>query len=446
MTTRTVGKRLPGGGAGATNIFLTGSDLGIAIKSLLAEDGAKAAVAFWGAGCETWATGKDVRVIANLRMGGTNPHALEKITAEVRQCDTLHAKVYIGRTSSIVCSANASINGLALEGTEQAGWIEAGMIVPTSATISGWFDDLWGHGTRDIRPGDWAEAKRIWNLRKTAFKPSLASFADFDPDAPSLPLVTWVNSEGDWDTNEDAVAAVIGDRGPIAHRRVDDGLWIRHPDDAKALAGQWVLVWRKLASGRPGKAISFLQMSTVVVEGGFSWSDGEPQTVLLGTELKAPPPFDPTEPRFRSAMAEVLADPEFAELLADDAEDEPWYAPRERLMRRFWRETKRAYLVGADERHAPKLPSEADFAAELIHTYQQCVSVGYKPTGMLAMMQEHGAIETARRLLASPPSEGFKRLALMNRLDLAIESIVQREPWRALFTEAELRTAARRLR
>jgi len=145
-------------------------------------------------------------------------------------------------------------------------------------------------------------------------------------------------------------------------------------------------------------------------------------------------------------MAEVLADPEFAELLADGAEDEPWYAPREPLMRRFWRETKRAYLAGTQKRHAPKPPSEADFAVELMHTYQQCVRLDYKPTGMLAMMQEHGAIETARRLLAAPPSEGFKRLALMNRLNLAIENIVQREPWRTLFTEAELRKAARRHR
>jgi hypothetical protein len=68
------------------------------------------------------------------------------------------------------------------------------------------------------------------------------------------------------------------------------------------------------------------------------------------------------------------------------------------------------------------------------------------PTDMLQMLHEHGAIETARRLIAYPPSEGFSRLAAMNRLDLAIESIVQREPWRALFTEDELRRAARKLR
>ncbi|MDF3154053.1 hypothetical protein P3C58_18915 [Mesorhizobium sp. XAP10] len=93
----------------------------------------------------------------------------------------------------------------------------------------------------------------------------------------------------------------------------------------------------------------------------------------------------------------------------------------------------------------PRVPSEAEFAAELMNTYRQCEHLGYKPTGMLQMMQEHGAIVTARRLLASPPSEGFNRLALMGRLDLAIESIVQREPWRQLFTDEELNRAKRRL-
>jgi hypothetical protein len=93
-----------------------------------------------------------------------------------------------------------------------------------------------------------------------------------------------------------------------------------------------------------------------------------------------------------------------------------------------------------------RVPSEAEFAAELMNTYRECERLGYKPTGMLMMMQGHGAIETAHRLLASPPSDGFNRLALLGRLDLAIESIVQREPWRLLFSDDELRRAARRLK
>lgn len=95
---------------------------------------------------------------------------------------------------------------------------------------------------------------------------------------------------------------------------------------------------------------------------------------------------------------------------------------------------------------AGTMPTEAAFAEQLLETYRQCARLGYKPTGMLQMIHDHGAIETAKRLLASPPSDGFNRLALMNRLEFAIESIVQREPWRRLFTDDELKRAAQRLR
>jgi hypothetical protein len=110
---------------------------------------------------------------------------------------------------------------------------------------------------------------------------------------------------------------------------------------------------------------------------------------------------------------------------------------------------KLAVIVGQPRSEPPAgatVPTEAAFAEQLMETYRECDHLGYKPTGMLQMLHEHGAIETARRLIAYPPSEGFSRLAAMNRLDLAIESIVQREPWRALFTEDELRRAARKLR
>lgn len=76
------------------------------------------------------------------------------------------------------------------------------------------------------------------------------------------------------------------------------------------------------------------------------------------------------------------------------------------------------------------MPTEAALAEQLMKTYRRCERLGYKPTRMLQMVHDHGAIETARRLLTSPPSDGFNRLALMNRLDVAIDSIVQREPRR----------------
>lgn len=90
--------------------------------------------------------------------------------------------------------------------------------------------------------------------------------------------------------------------------------------------------------------------------------------------------------------------------------------------------------------------AEREFATALRDTYDQCDALGYRPTGLLQMMEQSSGIETARRLLSSPPSEGFGRLALLGRLDLAIESLVLQPRWDGLFSEDERRIARRRLR
>lgn len=108
-----------------------------------------------------------------------------------------------------------------------------------------------------------------------------------------------------------------------------------------------------------------------------------------------------------------------------------------------------AKLLSNDHEALPAsrpLPSESDFKAELMATYKECEKLGYRPTGMLQMIENHGAIETARRLITGPPSDGYARLAMLGRLDLAIESIVQKEPWSRLFTDDERKRAQTRLR
>ncbi len=65
---------------------------------------------------------------------------------------------------------------------------------------------------------------------------------------------------------------------------------------------------------------------------------------------------------------------------------------------------------------------------------------------MLDLMRDYGAIGAVKRLIANPISEGFKKLALLGRLDLAVESLALQERWSGLFNEAELATCRRRLR
>lgn len=65
---------------------------------------------------------------------------------------------------------------------------------------------------------------------------------------------------------------------------------------------------------------------------------------------------------------------------------------------------------------------------------------------MLQMIDRLGGIGTARRLLELPPSDGFGRLVLLGRLDLAVESLVLQPRWDGIFTPDERRIAERRLR
>lgn len=92
----------------------------------------------------------------------------------------------------------------------------------------------------------------------------------------------------------------------------------------------------------------------------------------------------------------------------------------------------------------PPRPARA-FEAELLNTYRECEKLGYRPTGMLDLMERLGAVDTAKHLLAQPPSDGFARLFELGRLDLAIESIVLRPEWSALFSDDERGIARRRL-
>lgn len=72
---------------------------------------------------------------------------------------------------------------------------------------------------------------------------------------------------------------------------------------------------------------------------------------------------------------------------------------------------------------------------------------GYNATAYLRMLADHGGVETARRLLASPGvSDGFVALWERDRVDLAVENVVLRPEFADLFTDEELEIARQRLR
>ena len=91
---------------------------------------------------------------------------------------------------------------------------------------------------------------------------------------------------------------------------------------------------------------------------------------------------------------------------------------------------------------------EHQFHAAMLELYdrakQEC---GYNATRFLHIISSEGGLAAAKSLLAAQGmSEGLTILWEKRQLDLSMEALVLREPWRTLFTEAELASAELTLR
>ncbi len=159
------------------------------------------AVAFWGGGAQKLihpVTKKPIRIICNLKTGGTNPRVIESFLAlsrevglqvQIRQCDVLHAKVVIGKTQAVIGSANISANGLGLEDEDSAHWLEAGVHIRERSELDkmqAWFDSLWSSAhARAIEDTDIQAAQIAWERNRqpptpaTVITPEFFSFTDF---------------------------------------------------------------------------------------------------------------------------------------------------------------------------------------------------------------------------------------------------------------------------
>ncbi|MFH1890328.1 MAG: hypothetical protein ABIJ91_02040 [Candidatus Kuenenbacteria bacterium] len=71
----------------------------------------------------------------------------------------------------------------------------------------------------------------------------------------------------------------------------------------------------------------------------------------------------------------------------------------------------------------------------------------YSPEYFRKMLEEHGGLGTAQRLLSSKkPAQGFIELWMRGRLDLTVEALVLQDKYKDLFLEPELETAKIRLK
>lgn len=91
---------------------------------------------------------------------------------------------------------------------------------------------------------------------------------------------------------------------------------------------------------------------------------------------------------------------------------------------------------------------EEDFEREMHGIYEEAKRrFGYHATYYLRMLQDHGAVATAKRLvLETRRSDGLTFLWEQQALWLSVEALVLREPWRDLFEPHVLKAAEKKLR
>jgi hypothetical protein len=86
---------------------------------------------------------------------------------------------------------------------------------------------------------------------------------------------------------------------------------------------------------------------------------------------------------------------------------------------------------------------EQEFTNACKRSIDECRKLGYIPSIWIRMINEHGAVETARRLIKSGDlQDGLLKLLNYGRVDLTVEQAVIDERWHNLFTDEE-RDAAR---
>ncbi len=91
---------------------------------------------------------------------------------------------------------------------------------------------------------------------------------------------------------------------------------------------------------------------------------------------------------------------------------------------------------------------ESEFHEEMISIYYKSGhETGYWPNRFLQKVRKDGGFRAARQWLKPEKglSPGLQRLAKEKRVDLSMEALVLRDPWRQLFSIEELKEASKRV-
>lgn len=350
-------------------MFLQGDELTKKIRSILKEPNLMCAVAYWGAESQGWLeptaphAAVKKRIICDALSGGSNPSVISDLRArsdvEIRHCEALHAKVYIGSGECVVASSNASTNGVGAEGGQASGLIEAGYLASPSPEIKDWFEMLWSNKARPITEEDLERAAKAWEQRRR-LRPK-ASFSEFDPDATDRPLIYWYWTDAEFVVGKKAVLANTrkADLNVPRGTQEADGYFSDYivsetSGDTSVLELQPLLLMipitnRNRVSDSPRSA-SWFRPGRLLKSYGSYKDENEARDAFLSADDPGNEPFDLRENHVWPAILKTLRNKEFEDVLGLDYESPDYngteYLSPKRIERHrdFWKACKAEYL------------------------------------------------------------------------------------------------------
>jgi hypothetical protein len=313
------------------------------------------AVAFWGQkatelihNCHA----ATIKIICNLDSGATNPYFVERFyqhkRVNIRNLPKLHAKVYIGADGAIVCSANASANGLGSSDKEIDGWIEAGVILKDENSltlIQKWFDELWKE-SKKIEPSDIENAKELWDN----WPPHTVSFLDFPENELSDIRLCMLPNLPKFVTHEEAIKKSRGYYNDEIEDRIQhDSIDIEIKGDEKYLPKRsWVLWWPMTKKEKLKKDnFGWFYVGPYIPDAGHyenTEDQEQPLGVVIGGENPPPPPFNvrmEKDPNFWEAFKQIIEHKDFEFLRKGDCS---FKEQTKKVLTKFWNRLRKNYI------------------------------------------------------------------------------------------------------
>ncbi len=86
------------------------------------------------------------------------------------------------------------------------------------------------------------------------------------------------------------------------------------------------------------------------------------------------------------------------------------------------------------------------FTNAMLNIYEEAKKAGINLPKYRQMVEEHGGIETAKRLVNSNNTDGFIKLLMAGKKYLTVEALILKDEWREFFSLDELQKAEQKLR